>query len=48
MHTPDLNNKISALHASPTVSGKKKKNTPQRKKEIKRYGEREKLYIAAN
>lgn len=42
VHTPDLNNKLCAVHASSTHSCI---NAPQRKEEIERYGEREKLYI---
>ncbi len=42
MHTRELSNKLFAIHASSTHSGV---NAPQRKKEIERYGEREKLYI---
>lgn len=42
MHTPDLKNKFYALHVSLTNSGM---NVTQRKKEIERYGEREKLVI---
>lgn len=39
VHTPDLKNKFCALHTDSGI------NAPQRKKEIERYGEREKLYI---
>lgn len=42
VHTPDLENKFCASHGSFTDSGI---NAPQRKKEIERYGEREKLHI---
>lgn len=42
MHTPDLKNKFYALPVSLTNSGM---NVTQRKKEIERYGEREKLVI---
>lgn len=42
VHTPDLKNKFCASHGSLTDSGI---NAPQRKKEIERYGEREKLDI---
>lgn len=41
VHTPDSKNTFCALHAFLTASI----NAPQRKKEIERYGEREKLYI---
>lgn len=37
VHTPDLKNKFCSADSSI--------NAPQRKKEIERYGEREKLYI---
>lgn len=40
VHTPDLKINFRASHASLTVSGI---NVPQRKKETKRHGEREKL-----
>lgn len=42
VHTAGLKNKLCALRASFTDSSI---NAPQRKKEIERYGEREKLYI---